>query len=311
MKIALFHAPLSRKGPGLLLDDIRKQAPQTECIAAIIADVAPDVLVLTQVDFDLRHEAISALSARIAEAGHRLDHSFTALTNAGVPSGHDLTGNGRTGDAGDAHGYGWFAGQGGMAVLSRWPVEMAEDLTPIRWGDMDSALVQPDDPKAETRRLSSDGHWVLTVRAPDPFHIMAFHATPPVFDGPEDLNGRRNHDEITLWRRYLDRPDAVKNRFVLTGVANIDPDQGEGRRGAIQALINDPRLTDPRPQGALPDHATVDWSDLGLGAMRVSYVLPSRDLAVAASGVHEPRHPCAKDESIAHRAVWVDVRLGP
>jgi len=29
-------------------------------------------------------------------------------------------------------------------------------------------------------------------------HILASHPTPPVFDGVEDRNGRRNHDEIRL-----------------------------------------------------------------------------------------------------------------
>ena len=35
-------------------------------------------------------------------------------------------------------------------------------------------------------------------------HLLAHHPTPPVFDGPEDRNGRRNHDEAALWTAWLD-----------------------------------------------------------------------------------------------------------
>ncbi len=38
-------------------------------------------------------------------------------------------------------------------------------------------------------------------------HLLASHPTPPAFDGPEDRNGRRNHDEIRFWNDYLDRAE--------------------------------------------------------------------------------------------------------
>ena len=34
-------------------------------------------------------------------------------------------------------------------------------------------------------------------------HFLVSHPTPPVFDGPEDRNGRRNHDEIRFWADYI------------------------------------------------------------------------------------------------------------
>ena len=34
-------------------------------------------------------------------------------------------------------------------------------------------------------------------------HVLASHPTPPTFDGPEDRNGRRNHDEIRFWADYI------------------------------------------------------------------------------------------------------------
>src|SRR3546814_15576309 len=48
-----------------------------------------------------------------------LPHRFTAPPNTGVPSGHDLDGDGRTMGPRDALGYGRFPGQYGMAILSR------------------------------------------------------------------------------------------------------------------------------------------------------------------------------------------------
>ena len=35
------------------------------------------------------------------------------------------------------------------------------------------------------------------------FHLLASHPTPPVFDGDEDRNGKRNHDEVRLIADYI------------------------------------------------------------------------------------------------------------
>ena len=51
-------------------------------------------------------------------------------------------------------------------------------------------------------RLSSKSHWDVPVRTPKGVvHFLVSHPTPPVFDGPEDRNGKRNPDEIRLWTR--------------------------------------------------------------------------------------------------------------
>jgi hypothetical protein len=34
-------------------------------------------------------------------------------------------------------------------------------------------------------------------------HFLVSHSTLPVFDGPEDRNGRRNFDEIRFWADYI------------------------------------------------------------------------------------------------------------
>jgi phenylpropionate dioxygenase-like ring-hydroxylating dioxygenase large terminal subunit len=78
----------------------------------------------------------------------------------------------------------------------------------FRWKDMPDALL-PDDPatpapadwyssdELNVFRLSSKSHWDLPIRiGKETVHFLVSHPTPPVFDGPEDRNGTRNHDEI-------------------------------------------------------------------------------------------------------------------
>ncbi|MDQ3106173.1 MAG: GAF domain-containing protein, partial [Actinomycetota bacterium] len=46
-------------------------------------------------------------------------------------------------------------------------------------------------------RLSSKSHWDVTLNIGGTLvHALVSHPTPPVFDGTEDRNGKRNHDEI-------------------------------------------------------------------------------------------------------------------
>ena len=34
-------------------------------------------------------------------------------------------------------------------------------------------------------------------------YFLTSHPTPPVFDGPEDRNGTRNHDKIRFWTDHI------------------------------------------------------------------------------------------------------------
>ncbi|WP_371038138.1 endonuclease/exonuclease/phosphatase family protein [Rhodosalinus sp. FB01] len=309
---------------------MRGEDPQIAAAAQVIAHAAPDVLLLTGIDYDHGLAALGAFRDRIAEAGHAFPHLFARRPNTGMATGLDLDGDGRLGGPGDAQGWGRFAGAGGMALLSRHPIDgsAARDLSDLLWAEVPGALVpdaMPGDHRA-VRRLSTTGHWIVPVRpAAGPLLvIMAFSATPPVFDGPEDMNGRRNHDEILLWRHVMDgafgpAPDA---RFVILGNANLDPVDGEGRHAAIRALLDDPRLQDARPgseggrAAASPGHAgdpardTADWREPAPGNLRVDYVLPSADWEVTAAGVLWPDDgPLAETVARAsrHRLVWVDL----
>lgn len=322
LRIATYDPGLSREGPGLLLRDIRRGDPQVLAAAAVIAHNRPDAIVLTGVDWDHDGRALGAFAAVLAQAGLDLPHRFTARPNAGMASGIDLDGDGRAGTADDSQGFGLFAGQGGMAVLSRLPITGILDHSATLWRDVPGQLMPPDTPPAAAavQRLSTTNHWDVTLRTPaGPLHLLAWAAAPPVFDGPEDRNGRRNHDEAAFWLDHL--PDAP---FVLLGNANLDLADGEGRPEAMHDLLA--RAQDPRPRGAWqptqdganlrhrgdPALDTAQYSAAdGPGNLRLDYVLPARGLRVIASGVDwpAPDDPRAVTVQTAsnHHLVWVDL----
>jgi hypothetical protein len=336
LRVATFDVELQRRGPGLLLSDILSGEDQVVAVVRVVAAAAPDVLLLTGFDHDREGHALAAFADRLGAAGHVMPHVFAARPNAGLPSGLDLDGNGRLGEARDAQGYGAFTGQGGMAVLSRYPIGDVRDFSAFPWADLPGAIPPTVDgrpfPSPEVQaaqRLSSVAHWDVPVITPNgPLHLLAFNATTPVFDGPEDLNGRRNHDEILFWQRLLDGAlpfDPPAGPVVVLGNANLDPVDGDGRREAIRALLDDPRLQDARPASsggtlaANPEHRadpaldTADWSDPRPGNLRVDYVLPDARLEVSGAGVFWP----ASDDPLAevvetasrHRLVWVDLEF--
>ncbi|WP_241524112.1 endonuclease/exonuclease/phosphatase family protein [Oceaniglobus indicus] len=344
IRVATFNTGLDRKGPGLLLRDLeRGDAPDVARVVRTVTRNAPDILVLQNVDWDLDGLALNALADRIAAAGHPMPHRFAARPNAGMATGHDMDGDGRRGRARDAQGYGRFAGQGAMAVLSRFPIDAAatRDFTDFPWADLPGAIPPlnddgtpfPDAERFALQRLSSVAHWDVAVDLPGQrrIHILTWHATPPVFDGPEDRNGRRNHDETAFWLRYLDGdlpfapPEAP---FILMGDANLDPVDGEGRRAALEALLTHPRLQDARPdspggvaaakaQGGVnlrhsgdPAHDTADWRDApgDPGNRRVDYILPSTDWRILGAGVDWPLSDVtAVTEATRHHLVWIDL----
>ncbi|KEO61019.1 hypothetical protein DT23_10675 [Thioclava indica] len=313
----------------MLLRDISAgKDPQLKAVREILDHVDPDVLLLMGIDWDYDGRALAALNATLARP---FPYLYAPQPNAGLPSGVDLDGNGALGEARDAQGYGRFLGQGGMAIVSRLPILTTDthNFSTLLWRDLPETSVnnaQLSNEALAVQRLSSVGHWDVPVAMPDgqTLHLFAFAATPPVFDGPEDRNGWRNHDEAAFWLRYLDGDlaQAPPNApFVLLGDFDIDPQDGEGRRAALRALLSDPRLQDASPQsdgGKLaadadhkgdPSQDTADFN--GPGNLRVDYVLPSARLQVTGAGVMwpAPGAPLAKaaERASRHKLVWVDI----
>ena len=327
LRIATWNVGLDRQGPGLLVKDLAEGAPQVEAVVQVLAALDADVILLTAVDYDRGGVALGLLADRLGAAGLDYAHRFAVRPNTGMQTGFDLDGNGRAGDPRDAQGFGLFSGHAGMAVLSRLPLDTAgaRDFSDFLWRDLPGGLTDDAEDLAEVQRLATTGFWDVPVETPSgPLHLLAWHATPPVFDGPGDRNGRRNHDEAAFWRLFLDGalPMAPPGApFVLLGVGNLDPADGDGRREGIGGLLAHPALQDPSPKGSHrrdePAHTgdpaldTVLYDDLG--GLRLDYVLPSADLTVTAAGVLWPAtdDPLWPDLLAAshHFPVWVDIAL--
>ena len=208
-----------------------------------------------------------------------------------------------------------------MAVLARFPI--GADTATFRllpWSEFPGALQPtldgapiPSEAGWRDLRLSSKSHWDVPVATPDGvIRLLASHPTPPVFDGPEDFNGKRNHDEIMLWLNVLagEVGIAPAGPFVIAGDANLDPVDGSGIKAAIEALLGAPALQAVAPTGHFGTD-TADWDDPVPGDLRVDYVLPSIHWQVMDSGVlwPAPDDPMADAATTAsrHRLVWGDL----
>lgn len=359
VRVASFNASLVRPALGGLRRDLEGGGdPQAKQVAAILQRVRPDVLLLLEVDRD--PAALASLEQQYLAVpqpgggeGLAYAHRFVPSTNTGEPSGLDLDRDGRSNGPGDALGFGAFPGQYGMVVLSRYPIDVDEIrcFGDLRWRDVPEPHL-PDDPESlpaadwyscaaqQVVPLSSKNHCVVPVRVgARPLYLLASHPVPPVFDGPEDRNGLRNHDEIRLWAQLLDGGQGLPRvlddgaRFVIVGDLNADPYDGDSTEDPIDRwLLRHPRVNAtvvPSSHGAEAAaardggvnathtgparHDTADFPDAngGPGNLRVDYVLPSRTLDVVDAGVFWP----APDEPGAalvgcsdHRLVWLDVR---
>lgn len=368
LRIAAWNVSFYRQSEGELVRELSKGgSPQPQVIAAVLQKVRPDILLLNEFDYDPAAPALFQKNyLGIAQRGRMplsYPQHFIAPSNTGVPSGLDLDRDGKIGGGNDALGFGQFPGQYGMVVFSRFPIDVAATRTfrKFLWRDMPGALLPPgwyDDAALAKLPLSSKSHWDVVVQLPGrALHFLVSHPTPPGFDGPEDRNGRRNHDEIRLWADYIDPArseylyDDVDQRgglapstsFVIAGDLNADPFDGGSIRGAIDQLLEHPRVhreaatgrLAPRSQGAAeaarrqggtnlthagdPELDTADFSDRGnsVGNLRVDYVLPSADLEVCASGVYWPKQNDSEfalvnddaSTSSDHRLVWIDIAL--
>ena len=328
LRIATYNVDLDRTGPGLLVSDLADaDDPQIAALVRVVVALDADVILLTAFDYDRGGVALGLLADRLAAAGAPYLYRFALRPNTGLQTGFDVDGNGRVSDPRDAQGFGLFSGQGGMAVLSRLPVDAAgvRDFSAFLWPDLPGTL-SPDAPQlAAVQRLATTGFWdVPLITDGGPLHLLAWHATPPVFDGPEDRNGKRNHDEAAFWRLMLDGAlplPAPEGPFVLLGDANLDAADGDGLREGMAALLTHPALQDPQPKGSHgrtePDQSgdpaldTVLYDDIG--GLRLDLVLPGASLTVTAAGVLWPPEadPLAVDLALAsrHRPVWADVTV--
>ena len=362
LRFATFNASLFGDQPLALAERLKtRDDEQLRLVAATIQATRPDVLLINEFDYDPSGKAVEdflfnyLMRSQHGQSAIRYRHHYTAPVNTGLDSGLDLDRDGQTGGPGDAWGFGHFPGQYGMLVLSRYPIttDKVRSLRKFKWRDMPDALL-PTLPDGEswyderilrTLPLSSKAHWDIPIwtRA-GAIHFLVSHPTPPVFDGEEDRNGRRNHDEIRLWADYVSGDPARTGYlydddggsggladgayFVIAGDLNADPHDGDSHPRAIAQLLSHPRIQAspvPASTGAVesahrlgggnlvqagdPAHDTAVFGG-NTGNLRVDYVLPSNDLRVVDAGVFWPLS--TDDEAPLldasdHRLVWVDI----
>ena len=333
LRIATYNLSLNRPAEGLLrehlanpgVDDVYRR--QAHNVAEVILRSRPDVVLLNEFDYD--PEAARLFGENFL--GGRYPYRFVAPSNTGVSSGFDLNNNGvvdtTPGDQAygdDSFGFGLFPGQYGMAVFSKYPIDRhaVRTFQNFAWKDMPGNLLPTDFYSPEEQavlRLSSKSHWDVPVRVGrKTLHFLVSHPTPPTFDGPEDRNGRRNHDEIRFWADYVrgakyvyddrGRRGGLKpgTEFVIAGDQNADPFDGDSYDGAINQLLDHPliRVSQPTSAGAAeaatlqgganlthvgdPRLDTADFADTAPGNLRADYVLPSKRLKITGAGVFWP-----------------------
>ena len=252
LRAATYNLSLNRATEGELVADLSTgDDVQAATVAEVIQHANPDVVLLNEFDYsgdtdpyaaaDLFRENYLEVPQGTGEPVE-YPYAFVAPSNTGVPSGFDLNNDGTVGGGDDALGFGLFPGQYGMVVLSKYPIQHRDVRTfqDFRWQDMPGALL-PDDPATDAPAdwysaeelavlpLSSKSHWDVPVRVGrETVHVLAAHPTPPSFDGAEDRNGLRNHDEIRLWADYVRGGRAGPRRRRCTG-----------RRAASRLVVRD------------------------------------------------------------------------
>jgi Endonuclease/Exonuclease/phosphatase family len=385
-------APFDPAEPDPVLRIRRNQAAN---VAEVIQRVRPEVLLVNEFDYvdgpidgNAMTDAFQANYLGVAQnvggpggATQPITYPyvFVAPSNTGIASGFDLNNNGAIvttpgefGYGDDALGFGNFPGQFGMAVFSQHPIDYdaARTFQHFLWRDMPAAML-PDlagtpaladwysPEELAVLPLSSKSHWDVPVDiGGTTVHFLVSHPTPPVFDGGEDRNGKRNFDEIRFWADFItpgaggyiyDDAGGVGGlkpgeKFVIAGDQNSDPLDGDSVEGAIQQLIEHPRVNTtvtPRSDGAVeasalqgganllhlgdPQFDTADFADGAPGNLRADYVLPSRNLRIVdaavfwpvqasplfrLTGVFDPAWlPVGGFPTSDHRLVWVDVSV--
>lgn len=370
LRVATYNLSLTRAAAGELEANLSTpDDQQARTVAEVIQRANPDVILLNEFDYvpnmraaDLFRENYLAIGQGGADPVD-YPYAYVAPSNTGIPSGFDLNNNGQVGGGDDAFGFGAFEGQYGMAILSKYPIdtENVRTFQNFLWKDMPGALL-PDNPatpepadwfspeELEVVRLSGKSHWDVPVKVGrETVHVLASHPTPPTFDGPEDRNGRRNHDEIRFWADYVTPGKSAyivddegarrgllpSEPFVIVGDQNADPFDGDSVDAAINQLLDSRQIIDPLPasagaveaaalQGGAnathegdPRYDTADFADGAPGNLRADYVLPSRRTAVLDSGVFWPTQadPLSRLTAVFpfpssdHRLVWADLQV--
>ena len=284
IRVASFNASLNRSVEGGLVADLSDGSnSQAQSVAEIIQKTDADIILINEFDYDAAGTAADLFRTNYLEVSQNgaapidYPYAYAASSNTGLLSGFDLNNDGTTATeadrgsftyANDSQGFGQFPGQFSFVVYSKYPIDEAgiRSFQSFLWKDMPGNLLTDGEgapaldefysaAEIDALRLSSKNHVDIPVNVGGEIvHVLAAHPTPPVFDGDEDRNGKRNHDEIRFWADYVNGADYIYDdagnyggleagaRFVIVGDYNADPFDGDSVNGAINQLLDDPAI---------------------------------------------------------------------
>jgi len=333
-----------------LANALKANHQQIKNIAEIIQRVRPDIILLNEFDYIPKEQGIEYFKKHYLNVSQNnqqvidFPYSFIAPVNTGLATHFDLDNDGKsTGIMADAQGFGFFEGHYGMAVLSKYPIDFdkVRTLQKFKYKDMPNAQM-PTDPKTgenwynkyewQALRLSSKSFWDLPVKVNNKtVHVLASHPTPPVFDGDEDRNGKRNHDEVRLIADYVSNKAYIyddkgqkgglkaDSRFVILGDLNASPEGDKARTNTTDQILKNALINAsfvPQSAGAKEQYDTNEAQNYTANwQARVDYVLPSNyGLKIKNGGVFWPikssnEYRLIKDRNASsdHRLVWLDL----
>lgn len=291
VRFATYNVSFFRAAAGDLIAELREPGGTSanhgkmRRVAEVLQRLRPDVVLLNEFDYDAAGQAMELFASGFLAVpqqkgldGMSYPYRYCAPVNTGVSSGLDLDNDGvATAVPGseaygnDCFGFGVFPGQYGMAIYSRFPIELEQvrRFQFFLWKDLPGSqlLASAGSPPLPTYyseaeraqlRLSSKTHVDVPIDLGGGLlvHLLASHPTPPTFDGVENKNGKRNFDEIKFWADYVDPgrgavlcdDDGMRGglppgaRFVIAGDQNADPNDGETLGGAARQLTQHPLI---------------------------------------------------------------------
>ncbi|MEZ6162820.1 MAG: endonuclease/exonuclease/phosphatase family protein [Phycisphaerales bacterium] len=353
LRIATFNVEDVR-GEQLVGDD----DPRLRQIAAILQRIRPNIVLLNEIETgqedgpsNAEKFAYNYLAVSQGEGLRPLFYeTYTPATNTGVHSGFDLDNSGTIETAvpeqseqqtdaqrvygNDCYGFGTYPGQYGMALLVdrrlRIESEGIRTLREFLWKDLPGANPPKnsdgsdwyDADEWDSFRLASKTFADVPIQLPNGtvLHALISHPTPPAFDGEEQRNKLRNHDEIRLIRAYIDNEAALYDdsgvsggledgsQFVILGDLNADPSDGSSLEMTIfSQLFTSSKLARDAHPGSLIEVDRLDRTDTARFGLRVDYVLPSAGITITESGVWRESSDADTPFPSDHFPVWADV----
>lgn len=253
LRVATFNISLAGKKYGDILDTLEGNSQRIRNIAEIIQVVSPDIIFLQEIEYDSLNSRLDLLRKKYLEISQNgkgpvfYPYQYHLPSNTGKLTGFDLDKDGRKDGPYDAHGWGLFEQQFGIAVLSKFPINRkgVRTFRTLKWKDLPFPH-RPVDPMTnqyywtdeewESIYLSSKNHFDIPVLVNgETLHLLGLHPQNSIGDGAEYRNSLKNFDEIGFFLYYLNgypfKDDLGKTLqfegnnelFILAGDLNSDP----------------------------------------------------------------------------------------